>query len=107
PSLPHASPSLCCPPLFPTRRSSDLLRPAVHHRGGAHPRVRRRLSLRRGDLHRPDPALRLRRPAAAHARALPGVAAPDPIAADLRSEEHTSEFQSLTNLVCRLLLEKK
>src|SRR5262249_58727064 len=31
-------------------------------------------------------------------------------AADLlfaRSEEHTSELQSLTNLVCRLLLEKK
>src|SRR5438093_6564476 len=26
---------------------------------------------------------------------------------DLRSEEHTSELQSLTNLVCRLLLEKK
>src|ERR1019366_4433481 len=26
---------------------------------------------------------------------------------DYRSEEHTSEFQSLTNLVCRLLLEKK
>ena len=24
-----------------------------------------------------------------------------------RSEEHTSELQSLTNLVCRLLLEKK
>src|SRR3989454_6469024 len=29
-----------------------------------------------------------------------------PIAA-LRSEEHTSEFQSPCNLVCRLLLEKK
>src|SRR5438046_7128695 len=29
------------------------------------------------------------------------------IAAVLRSEEHTSELQSLTNLVCRLLLEKK
>src|SRR5437016_10327208 len=29
------------------------------------------------------------------------------IAALLRSEEHTSELQSLTNLVCRLLLEKK
>src|SRR5437016_11007594 len=36
------------------------------------------------------------------------------VAADLgrrktmdRSEEHTSELQSLTNLVCRLLLEKK
>src|SRR5437016_12066396 len=27
--------------------------------------------------------------------------------ADGRSEEHTSELQSLTNLVCRLLLEKK
>src|SRR5437016_11162719 len=26
---------------------------------------------------------------------------------DHRSEEHTSELQSLTNLVCRLLLEKK
>src|SRR5262249_58709573 len=28
-------------------------------------------------------------------------------AEDHRSEEHTSELQSLTNLVCRLLLEKK
>src|SRR5258705_6774671 len=28
-------------------------------------------------------------------------------AADLRSEEHTSELQSLRHLVCRLLLEKK
>src|SRR5574341_2047190 len=27
--------------------------------------------------------------------------------ADIRSEEHTSELQSPTNLVCRLLLEKK
>src|SRR5438093_8542590 len=27
--------------------------------------------------------------------------------ARIRSEEHTSELQSLTNLVCRLLLEKK
>src|SRR5437016_14681673 len=32
-------------------------------------------------------------------RAVPAVAG--------RSEEHTSELQSLTNLVCRLLLEKK
>src|SRR2546425_1142199 len=29
------------------------------------------------------------------------------IAAELRSEEHTSELQSLAYLVCRLLLEKK
>src|SRR5438093_7854610 len=28
------------------------------------------------------------------------------MAASARSEEHTSELQSLTNLVCRLLLEK-
>src|SRR5258706_5067834 len=36
-------------------------------------------------------------------------AAPAPPRADqhARSEEHTSELQSLTNLVCRLLLEKK
>src|SRR5258706_5550686 len=35
-----------------------------------------------------------------------GARMPDP--RDLaRSEEHTSELQSLTNLVCRLLLEKK
>src|SRR5438093_9519844 len=31
----------------------------------------------------------------------------DPQAPPERSEEHTSELQSLTNLVCRLLLEKK
>src|SRR5437016_12101183 len=29
------------------------------------------------------------------------------VAEDVRSEEHTSELQSLTNLVCRLLLAKK
>src|SRR5438093_7806480 len=29
------------------------------------------------------------------------------LVAGTRSEEHTSELQSLTNLVCRLLLEKK
>src|SRR2546430_1910011 len=28
-------------------------------------------------------------------------------AAEMRSEEHTSELQSQSNLVCRLLLEKK
>src|SRR5437016_8305179 len=36
------------------------------------------------------------------------VSDPDPVHRDPhRSEEHTSELQSLTNLVCRLLLEKK
>src|SRR5258706_11960214 len=39
----------------------------------------------------------------------PGLAAQELIVAGdrPRSEEHTSELQSLTNLVCRLLLEKK
>src|SRR5438093_7602968 len=32
---------------------------------------------------------------------------PDCLPLAKRSEEHTSELQSLTNLVCRLLLEKK
>src|SRR5688572_30968647 len=36
----------------------------------------------------------------------PGIAALGGIAV-LRSEEHTSELQSQSNLVCRLLLEKK
>src|SRR5438093_2701559 len=31
----------------------------------------------------------------------------DATAQEMRSEEHTSELQSLTKLVCRLLLEKK
>src|SRR2546427_1899608 len=34
-------------------------------------------------------------------------AGPGGIAAKTRSEEHTSELQSQSNLVCRLLLEKK
>src|SRR5256886_13372885 len=33
----------------------------------------------------------------------PGV----PLPGEIRSEEHTSELQSQSNLVCRLLLEKK
>src|SRR5258706_4893218 len=45
--------------------------------------------------HRAGAHQRLRDPAAAPGRA------------GDRSEEHTSELQSLTNLVCRLLLEKK
>src|SRR5229473_6154262 len=38
-----------------------------------------------------------------------GFVYPDPVAVciDVRSEEHTSELQSLAYLVCRLLLEKK
>src|SRR5437016_7457558 len=35
------------------------------------------------------------------------IAVPAAPSTRYRSEEHTSELQSLTNLVCRLLLEKK
>src|SRR2546430_8921829 len=31
----------------------------------------------------------------------------EPVKQEIRSEEHTSELQSQSNLVCRLLLEKK
>src|SRR5258706_10546823 len=40
-------------------------------------------------------------------RALLGARTGARASAAARSEEHTSELQSLTNLVCRLLLEKK
>src|SRR5687767_15530834 len=65
--------------LFPTRRSSDLNLPTM-------PGFRRRVKRKQGH----------------------GL--PCPCALHLetdRSEEHTSELQSLAYLVCRLLLEKK
>src|SRR3989441_9273709 len=66
---------------------------------------------------RPAPAVPRRRephepvvaPARPRGRPLLHRAAPRPlrVARDPRSEEHTSELQSLAYLVCRLLLEKK
>src|SRR5438093_9038396 len=58
----------------------------------------------------PPPPSRAR--PAARRRAPPAASPPDRggtrgSRAAPRSEEHTSELQSLTNLVCRLLLEKK
>src|SRR5688572_32342633 len=35
------------------------------------------------------------------------ILAPEKLTEEQRSEEHTSELQSQSNLVCRLLLEKK
>src|SRR5262249_60472421 len=101
----HRSCRRRAPPSFPTRRSSDL-----HFRNpsGPTPRATRSVQLleplRAGNVS-------------------PGELALDPnfhpnrteldLGVDLRrlqvaprSEEHTSELQSLTNLVCRLLLEK-
>src|SRR5205823_14664949 len=85
---------------FPTRRSSDL---------GS--RARRRLARDgqhgiRHDRRLDEHALRLgiRLPLRGRWRALPtSKRQPN----SQRSEEHTSELQSLAYLVCRLLLEKK
>src|SRR2546430_7730202 len=41
------------------------------------------------------------------AKELPGRVSSLPATPPIRSEEHTSELQSQSNLVCRLLLEKK
>src|SRR5688572_31319693 len=68
-------------------------------RSGAGARRRRRLPPRRGRGHAGGvPAVRRRR---GHRNGRQGGG---PRA---RSEEHTSELQSQSNLVCRLLLEKK
>src|SRR5262249_56824520 len=70
----------------PARRGAALPRGGAGRRPAATPRCRPRLRAGQGR----------RRSALLHHEARQG-----------RSEEHTSELQSLTNLVCRLLLEKK
>src|SRR5262249_61151307 len=76
-------------PSFPTRRSSDLQRAPARGLEGRGPAPRGAHPPRRSEhVHPPQ-----RRPPRPRGRP--------------RSEEHTSELQSLTNLVCRLLLEKK
>src|SRR2546430_5743792 len=52
-------------------------------------------------LFRSDPK------AAPGLRPMTSVACENPACCQTRSEEHTSELQSQSNLVCRLLLEKK
>src|SRR5205814_10132906 len=97
----YPPPDLPTLPSFPTRRSSDLdpLLPPPRNLPGLdlpHPRGYRL-------------AHRARGPGAGHgdprsALARSGGRAPPRRG---RSEEHTSELQSLRHLVCRLLLEKK
>src|SRR5947199_67315 len=69
---------------FPTRRSSDLS-PSSPGRTASSTSTPRTTSSVPSDL----------------------VRIAEPLALVLRSEEHTSELQSLRHLVCRLLLEKK
>src|SRR5438093_6108088 len=93
-----------------TRTIVQLFTKGMEHEGRTEPRVSgngARPAGRPGPLRPAPRARRLRRrlrrqhqgQEVAHDRP-PGAAGP-------RSEEHTSELQSLTNLVCRLLLEKK
>src|SRR5262249_61824847 len=101
PIAPFLHCAACHPALhsFPTRRSSDLLERDVAADGG----------LAIGELQP------LRSEEGTHLRSSPRYAAITPgccctcvgVPSNRRSEEHTSELQSLTNLVCRLLLEKK
>src|SRR5205814_5391743 len=88
-------------PSFPTRRSSDLRRVAVPRRqppaaaGGGRAGVA---------LVPLVPSRRWCPDRLSHAARRPGPRRQD---GGARSEEHTSELQSLRHLVCRLLLEKK
>src|SRR5262249_59914330 len=84
------------PQLHPGQRPVPNMEPTLFDLGAA-AKCSNRIKLRRAG------------PRAARSRASVRAAAPCQIrrSVDLRSEEHTSELQSLTNLVCRLLLEKK
>src|SRR5207244_11766380 len=88
---------------FPTRRSSDLCRPASWVS-----RARRRRAARARHRRPPEWRLRERSPASC-SRSQPRWSISPPSSAETasRSEEHTSELQSPDHLVCRLLLEKK
>src|SRR5262249_59693843 len=83
---------------FPTRRSSDLSSNFVGRNTGSSA----------GDT--PLRTLSINSASRREIRAWVGpypISAPSAAYSGHRSEEHTSELQSLTNLVCRLLLEKK
>src|SRR5205814_9788517 len=83
---------------FPTRRSSDLAGPESRHERVAGHRAtlcKEYRGCRGGDAGRQIRIQTHSRPDELRGRRGP------------RSEEHTSELQSLRHLVCRLLLEKK
>src|SRR5438045_7547544 len=81
---------------FPTRRSSDLIRMLLDY-------------LVTGGVLRFNPASSVRGPKYTIKKGKTPVLTPQEARTliDGRSEEHTSELQSLRHLVCRLLLEKK
>src|SRR5437016_7529993 len=89
---------------FPTRRSSDLGGSSPATVGPAGAFAPWRLSATSEDFRSmPDKSATITE----HRLHDTDTGSPEVQIALLRSEEHTSELQSLTNLVCRLLLEKK
>src|SRR2546425_3209603 len=86
-------------------QACHISQPAVsEHLRGLEAHFGVRLVERHGQRIRPTAAARVVEPYARQALALLRTAEQ---AAGERSEEHTSELQSLAYLVCRLLLEKK
>src|SRR3989475_8663784 len=82
--------------LFPYTTLFRSAFPRIFARAPPPPSSDRPASGRRCSRAAPRRACPSRGPASFHAREIPE-----------RSEEHTSELQSQSNLVCRLLLEKK
>src|SRR5205085_10737697 len=78
---------------FPTRRSSDL--------------APQRLDQPRQLVRHPRPVGAVRDAVRGESPVARGVSLEHRRLHERRSEEHTSELQSQSNLVCRLLLEKK
>src|SRR5205085_5794009 len=88
-------------PSFPTRRSSDLVQCVVSP--GGSPCVR---ATTRAATSGPSGGMRAGRVLSRRSPTTPSCAKRS-CQRQTRSEEHTSELQSQSNLVCRLLLEKK
>src|SRR5437588_1382809 len=88
------------PTLFPTRRSSDL-KLGLGIRSGNDATSREESRFVAIDQARTQRYGELTMTVCANPAKRSGVPAP------IRSEEHTSELQSHSDLVCRLLLEKK
>src|SRR5205085_7349991 len=90
-------------PSFPTRRSSDLaLGRHLAHGLGLHDAMAVELAAAQEHLAPTRDIV-----GRAEDAGMPRDAAQRVGARIVRSEEHTSELQSQSNLVCRLLLEKK
>src|SRR2546427_8000099 len=86
--------------LFPYNDALPICLPGVSRRGGA-------LGWGAGASRLGRRALAARPGECRARRARGGAAVPPYHVRGQRSEEHTSELQSQSNLVCRLLLEKK